>query len=185
MANNRFDVKAHEANMKAAVASAKIDEESNKPSLNLYGSYLENQIEASKSQAVLSSLDQKGRAGAIGVKLSMPINFGLTSEIRHGALQTASAAKINYRQKIFEQENDWQNLVQNLTIYKENLKLAQSIEAAQKSKLENERSLLKQGRSSTYQILLFEQDFANAQLTTIQIANQLLGLIAEEKLYQN
>ncbi len=184
MAANRFDIKAHESNMKAAVASAKIDEESNKPSLNLYGSYLENQIEANKSQAVLSSLDQKGRAGAIGVKFSMPINFGLTSEIRYGALQSASAAKINYRQKIFEQENDWQNLVQNLAIYKENLKLAQSIESAQKSKLENERNLLKQGRSSTYQILIFEQDFANSQLTVIQIAYKLLTMIAQEKLYQ-
>ena len=84
---------------------------------------------------------------------------------------------------MFEQENDWQNMVQNLSIYKENLKLSQAIEAAQKSKLEYERRLLKQGRTTTYQILLFEQDFSNSQITTIQLAYQMLALIAEEKLY--
>lgn len=184
MGGHRFDVKAQEADMKAAVASAKLDEENNKPSLNLYGSYLQNQIEATRSQALSSAFDQKGRAGTIGVKLSMPINFGLTSDIRQGAIQSASAAKTNYRQQVFQQENDWQNLVQNLAIYKENLKLSQAIEAAQKSKLENERKLLKQGRTSTYQILLFEQDYSNSQLTTIQTAYKLLSLIAQEKLYQ-
>ncbi len=182
--NNRFDVKAYEANMKAAVANAKIDEESNKPSLNLYGSYLQNQIQKSNQQAIYDSFQKNGRAGTLGIKFSMPINFGLTSEIRAGDIQSASAAKINYRQKIFEQENDWQNLVQNLLIYKDNLALSQAIENAQKLKLENERRLLKQGRTTTYQILLFEQDYSNSQLTTVQNAYQLLSLIAQEKLYQ-
>jgi outer membrane protein TolC len=169
--------------MKAAVASAKLDEESNKPSLNLYGSYLQNQIKQNTREAMLDSFAQNGRAGTLGIKFSMPINLGLTSEIRQGAVLSASAAKINYRQKLFEQENDWQNLVQNLAIYKENLALSSAIESAQKSKLENERRLLKQGRTTTYQILLFEQDYSNSQLTTIQLAYKMLALAAQQKLY--
>jgi outer membrane protein TolC len=184
-AGHRLDTKSSEAGMKAAIAAAKVEEENNKPALSLYGSYSVNQIEKNKSSAISNSLYHEGAAGTLGLKLSVPINFGLTSDIRAGALKTASAAKLNYRQKLFEQETDWENLIFNLTSYKENLKLAQMIEVAQKSKLENERKLLKQGRTSTYQILLFEQDYSNSQLTTIQIANQLLGLIAEEKLYQN
>ena len=108
----------------------------------------------------------------------------MSSDIRQGARQSASAAKITYHQKVFEQENDWQNLVQNLEIYKENLGLAQAIEAAQKSKLENERKLLKQGRTTTYQILLFEQDFLNSEMTTIQLAYKMAALMAQQKLYQ-
>lgn len=181
--DNRFDIKAYEANMKASVANAKIDEENNKPALILYGSYLQNQIQPSNQQALYNSFQGNGRAGTFGVKFSMPINFGLTSEIRQGDVLSASAAKINYQQKVFEQENDWQNLVQNLIIYKENLTLAQLIENAQKLKLENERKLLKQGRTTTYQILLFEQEYSNAQLTTIQIAYKMLTLIAQENLY--
>lgn len=182
-AGDRLDVKAYEANMKAAIANAKIDEESAKPAVSLFGSYSQNQIEPTAEDALANSLNKKGTAGMIGVRLSMPINFGITSDIRQGALQSASAAKLNYRQKMFEQENDWQNMVQNLSVYKENLKLSQAIEAAQKSKLEYERRLLKQGRTTTYQILLFEQDFSNSQITTIQLAYRMLALIAEEKLY--
>ncbi len=183
--DNRFDIKAYEANMKAAVASAKLEEENNKPALSVYGSYLQNQIQPSNEQAIYNSFQRNGSAGTFGVKLSMPINFDLTSQIRQGAVLNASSAKINYQQKVFEQENDWQNLVQNLTIYKENLALSQSIENAQKLKLENERKLLKQGRTTTYQILLFEQDYSNAQLATIQIAYKMLALMAQQKLYQS
>ena len=61
--------------------------------------------------------------------------------------------------------------------------LSRKIEAAQKAKLENERKLLKQGRTTTYQILLFEQEYSKSMLTTIQTAYQLLSLIADKKLY--
>lgn len=184
-AGDRLDVKAYEANVKAVVANAKLDEESNKPALSVYGSYSENQLERNNQQAIYNSFSRNGRVGVLGMKFSMPINFGLTSTIRAGDIQSASAAKISYRQKVFEQENDWQILVQNLAIYKETLKLSQKIESVQKAKLENERMLLKQGRTSTYQILLFEQDYSNSQLTTIQIAYKMLVLIAQQKLYQN
>ena len=182
---DRLDVKSQEAKMKAAVADAKVSEESAKPSLSLYGSYSQNQVQPTTLDALNSSFERKGRSATVGLKLSMPINFSLNSDIREGSNLSALAAKTNYRQKVFEQETDWQNLIQNLTIYKENLQLAKKIEEAQRLKLENERKLLRQGRTTTYQILLFEQDYLNAQLTTIEMAYKMLVLIAETKLYQN
>lgn len=183
---SRFDVKSSEATMRAAVASAKIDEENAKPSLKLYGTYAENQVERNAVQGYTSSIDQRnGRSALIGLQLSMPINFDTTSEIRHGAIKSASAARMQYRQQLLNERNDWENLVQNLMAFQQNLKLAEAIEAAQKAKLLNERELLKQGRTTTYQVLLFEQEFSNAQLTVIQTANQLLSLMAQQKLYQN
>ena len=171
--------------MKAAIADAKIEEESNKPQLNLYGSYSLNQVESNTAQAISSSLDLNAKSGKIGMEFSMPINFGLTSDIRRGAVKSASAAKMSYRQKVFEQENDWLNLLQNLNGYKENLKLACEIETTQKLKLEHERKLLEQGRTSTYQVLLMEQDYSGSQLNTQQTAYKLSEFIAELKLYQN
>jgi outer membrane protein TolC len=181
----RLDLKSDEANMKSAMASAKVEEESLKPSLNLYGSYSMNQIESTNQQAIANSFDPKGRSGWVGVRLSMPINFGLTSDIKEGAIKSASAAKLNYKQKSLNEQNDWWNLVQNMANYKANLGLAISIEKAQRVKLENERALLRQGRTTTYQILLFEQDYSNSELTTIQMAYKFLEAIAEEKLYHN
>lgn len=183
--SDRYDVKAQEASMKAAVANAKIDEESGKPALNLYGSYSTNQIAGASSQAMQNTFVQVGRVATVGVNFSAPINFFTTADIRYGARQSAAVAKTIYRQKLFEQENDWQNLVQNLTVYQENVRLSLKIEEVQKQKLENERFRLRQGRTSTYQVLLFEQDYSNSQLATIQTATVLLNLIADQKLYGN
>lgn len=181
---DRFDVKAAQASMNLAIANAKIDEENAKPDLNVYGAYSQNQIKSGVSEAISAIPDRTGRYAMIGVKLSVPINFYTTSNIKSGAKQSAAAAKTAYRQKAFDQENDWQNLVQNLEISKENLELTQKIEAAQKLKLENERKLLNQGRTTTYQILLFEQDYLNSQLTTVQLAYKMLSLISQKRLYE-
>jgi outer membrane protein TolC len=182
--DDRLDIKANEADMKAAIAQARVEEEANKPSLNLYGSYATNQVEAYNTAAINNIGDQKGRAAMVGINFSTPVNFGMSSDIRKGARQGALAAKTSYRQKVFQQENDWQNLVQNLESYKESLVLSETIETAQKLKLENERMRLKQGRTNTYQVLLFEQEYSNSQIVKIQNANKILDLIADEKLYE-
>lgn len=181
---DRPDVKASEAQMKSAIASAKLEEENNKPSFNLYGSYSVNQVTGTARTAIDNSFNRVGESAKIGVNFSMPINFGLSSDIRLGAVKSASAAKMQYRWKAFQQENDWLELVNNLNNYQENLQLALQIENSQKLKLENERKMLKQGRTSTYQVLLFEQDFYNAKLNSITIAFDLLAAIADLKLYQ-
>jgi outer membrane protein TolC len=181
---DRFDVKAAQASMKLAVANAKIDEENAKPDLSIYGAYSQNQVKSGVSDAISAIPDRTGRYAMIGLKLSVPINFYTTSDIKSGSRQSASAARTTYRQKTFDQENDWKILVQNLEISKENLGLTQQIESAQKLKLENERKLLKQGRTTTYQILLFEQDYLNSQLMTVQLAYKMLVLISQKKLYE-
>jgi outer membrane protein TolC len=183
--SDRLDIKASEAQFKSAVANAKLEEENNKPILNLYGSYAVNQIERNSQRAIDNSFNQVGESGKIGVNFSMPVNFGLSSDIRRGAVKNASAAKMEYRWKVFEQENDWLSLITNLSSYKDNLNLALEIEKSQKLKLENERKMLKQGRTDTYQVLLFEQDFSNSKLTTVRIAHDLLHLTSDLKLYEN
>ena len=183
MSGNRADVKAASANTKSAIALAKVEEEGNKPQLDLYGSYGFNGLEFGEQDAFSNSLSRNGDTGYVGIKFSMPLAIGLQSDIKKGAKISAQAARMNYQQKLFDQQNDWQNLVQNLEDSQENLALNKKIENLQKAKFENGKRLLTQGRSSTYQVLLFEQDYNKAQIETIQNAYQLLTLLAEKKLY--
>jgi len=184
MPNSRYDIKASYAASKVAIAKAKIEEENNKPQFDLYGSYGFGGLETSGSQALANSFAQAGDVAFIGIKFSMPIAVGLGIDIQKGAMASAAAAKMNYRQKVFNQENDWQNLLQNLEDNQESLRLSRKIEYLQKSKVENERTLLSRGRTSTYQVLLFEQDYNQARINTIKNASKLLGLIADKKSYQ-
>lgn len=182
-ANDRVDFKAKQALMKSAIANAKIEEENHKPNLNLYASYSMTQIERNRNIAIQNSFDEKGRAGKVGLEFSVPINIGLGLDVQRGARKAMSSQKINFKNEQALQELDWQNLIQNLANYQENLRLALAIEKAQKIKLENERRLLKQGRTSTYQILVFEQDFSNAELNTQEIAYKFHELIAQKRFY--
>ncbi len=71
----------------------------------------------------------------------------------------------------------------HLEYYRDRTALAKEIEKAQKSKLSNERARLKQGRTSTYQVLLFEQDYCASQINAINSAAQFYVLLAQKKLY--
>lgn len=183
--NDRLDIKSQKAMVEASVAQAKIEEESNKPALNLYASYSLNQVENNRINALSNTFDRNAPNGKIGLELSMPVNIGLSADIRRGARIKASAEKVSYREKLLQQEIDWINLQQNLHDYQENLKLSNQVEQIQKIKLENERNLLSRGRTSTYQILVFEQEYSNSELTTQQLAQKLHELIADQKLYQS
>ncbi len=180
----RPDVKAAQASMKAAVANAKIDEENNKPSLNLYGAYAFKGVQAGATDAFNTSFNARGKEGLVGVKFSVPFYLGTIMDVQKGARMVASAARDEYRQKAFNEENDWENLLINLQFFQERTALAKEIEEAQKRKLENERSLLKRGRTSTYQVLLFEQEYCQAQVNLISSANNFLALMAQKKLYE-
>ena len=182
--SDRLDVKSSQAQLQASLALAKIEEENNKPSLNLYTSYAVNQVEPNRIDAVSATFDRSAPNGKIGLEFSMPLNIGVSADIRKGARLQASSHKTSYQEKLLQQEVDWKNLIQNFKDWQDNLKLSMQIESTQKSKLENERNLLSRGRTSTYQILVFEQEYSNAELNTQQIAQKLYELIAEQKLYQ-
>lgn len=181
--DSRPDVKAAKANMKNAVANAIIDEETNKPSLNVYGAYAFKGAQPGFYSTFNNSFNNTGQEGLVGMKFSVPFYFGTIMDIQHGAKESASAARHTYMQKTFDEEKDWNDLIGQLTYYQERSVLAHKIENAQKTKLENERQRLRQGRTSTYQVLLFEQDFCQSQINTILSANQFFLLLAQKKLY--
>ncbi|WP_413943220.1 TolC family protein [Bdellovibrio sp. HCB-162] len=181
---DRYDVKAAEAQARLAKSSATLVAERNKPSVDLYGSYALNGRDEEMNEAMKNAGYTQHDTAFVGVRMSMPLNFSATSDAKAGALKAQRAAELSYQYKQFTQEQDWTNLVQQLGEAKENLRLATNIVNAQKAKLENERTRLRQGRTTTYQVLLFEQDFSQSEVNRVQAASQILGLQAQIKLYQ-
>lgn len=176
---------AQKNKMQANIALAEIEKQNQKPVLNLYGSYARNVAEANARLAFNNSVNSNNRAdsGNIGLQFSMPINFLLTNQIIEGAEQQILAEKNQYQQQQLQYQNNWQNLNINGIALQENLKLALDILQIQKNKLNQERMLLKKGRTSTYQILMFEQDFASAEANLWQIVYQLQQTIANRQIY--
>jgi len=181
---DRYDVKAAEAQARLAKSASTLVAERNKPTLDLYGTYAMNGMDAELNEAMKQAGKTERDTAFVGVRLNIPLNISATSDAKAGALKAERAADLSYQYKQFTQEQDWTNLVQQLSEAKENLRLATNIVNAQKAKLENERGRLRQGRTTTYQVLLFEQDFSQSEVSRVQAAAQILGLQAQIKLYQ-
>lgn len=181
---DRYDVKAAEAQSLLAKSSAQLVAERNKPKLDLYGSYALNGRDEEFNEAMKAAGKTERDTAFVGVRLNIPLNLGALSDAKAGALKTQRAADLSYQQKRFTQDQDWTSLTQQLGEAKESLRLATNIVNAQKAKLENERIRLRQGRTTTYQVLLFEQDFSQSEVARVQAAAQILGLQAQIKLYQ-
>jgi len=181
---DRLDVKATEAQLNAARASSALTTERNRPTLDLTGSYALNGRDPEFNEALKNSGKSDRDTAFVGFNFKMPLNVGATSDAKTGALKAEKAAELNHQYATYAQEQDWVSLTRNLSDARDNLRLIGRIEEVQKAKLENERARLRQGRTTTYQVLLFEQDYTSASLTRVKSAANILGIQAQIKLYQ-
>jgi outer membrane protein TolC len=179
----RADVKASEASTRAAVANAKILVEKDKPVFNVYADYALNGRDTTLSPSLSNSFDSGRPTLTMGLKLTIPLNFGAASDAQKGAELNAAGADHIYQQKLRDQESDYQTLLKNLSNARQRLALSVTIEEAQLIKLEYEKKRLKQGRTTTYQVLEFEQDYTAAEYARTNAASQVLNYAAQLKLY--
>ncbi len=181
---DRLDLKAARAQADLAKASAILIKERNKPTLDVIGGYSLHGRGVETSNAFENASKTNRDAGYVGVLFQVPLNFKATSDAKAGADRLRDSAEINVQNIAYNQDQDWIALKDKLNESKITLKLARTMESAQKSKLENERSRLRQGRTTTYQVLLFEQDYTAASASRVQAARDIVALQTQIKLYQ-
>lgn len=180
---DRLDLKAAKAQADLTRASAILIKERNKPQLDVIGGYALNGRGVETSGAFENASKTNRDAGYVGVLFQVPLNFKATSDAKAGADRLRDSAEINVQAIAYNQDQDWNTLKDKLAESKITLKLARTMEAAQKSKLENERTRLRQGRTTTYQVLLFEQDYTTASASRVQAARDIVALQSQIKLY--
>lgn len=190
-AEMRDDVKSALHNSKASAAQAEIAMEKDNPTLDIFGSYALNgqpgqgafQAYQNLSDSMAASFSFNRPTWTLGIRFSVPLDIGILSKSKEGWQLERLAADLNFDRKRFEQDQNWKDLVQNFGDSKKHLELSRKLELLQGNKLEHERDRLHQGRTTTYQVLLFEQDYLLAQLTRIRDQANLLNLIAQMKTF--
>lgn len=181
---DRLDLKAARAQADLARATSVLITERNKPTLDVIGGYALNGRGVDTGLAFENASKTNRDAGYVGVQFQLPLNFKATSDAKAGAERLRDSADINVLKIAYNQDQDWTTLKEKLAEAKLTLKLARSMENAQRSKLEGERSRLRQGRTTTYQVLLFEQDYTTASSSRVQAARDIVALQTQVKLYQ-
>jgi outer membrane protein TolC len=179
----RDDVKAAQQLERATRANATASTQRDLPTFDLFASYALNSQNTGLGQSVSDSFGADRPTKAIGFKFSTPLDFGSMSDSRKGWQKEQAAAEHNYQRRLFDQKREWEDLIQRFRETRANLALARSIEEVQQKKLANEKDRLNHGRTTTYQVLLFEQDYSQSQLSRIQTEAAILQLVARMKLF--
>ncbi|MBF0361054.1 MAG: TolC family protein [Oligoflexia bacterium] len=179
----RDDVKAQEQQKLAVNASSEISNQKITPALDLYGSLYLNGKKEKFGDTFNQSVSTNYPTVTVGVKFTMPLDFGLTKDLKNGYILEKQGAEINFQKKLFDQKREWHDLKQKLAEAKKRLRLTSLLAESQKLKLKHEREQHKKGRSTTFQVLLFEQDHDTAKLNNIRIKTEILKIIAQMKTF--
>ena len=113
--------------------------------------------------------------------MSMPLGNDPVSRLQSGLQHDRNAAQYTVERKRFEHSQEWQDLNIRFKDAQERLRLAGKYEGVQKQKLDHERNRHRLGRSTTAQVIMFEQDFASAQLVRLRTEGEVWRILAQMK----
>lgn len=179
----REDVKAALAMTKLAKANSQLGVERNRPTLDLYGSYAINGRDKYYSNASEQAFEATRPSSIIGVRFTTPLDFGSMNDYKKAYAQEANAAEMTYQRKIYEVDREYEILRQRFEDFKKRLKLAMKLIEVQDKKFKTEQRRYQQGRTTTFQVVEFEQDLANTELIRLRYERELILVYIQLKLY--
>lgn len=179
----REDVMAFLANQKLASANAQLGIQRNRSNLELYGSYSINGRDQQYSDAYDQAVTATRPFTIVGVRFTTPLDLGAMSDYKKAYAQETVASEMAFKRKSYEVDKEWDILLQRFQNFKKRLQLTQKLEKVQEKKLSQEKRRYNQGRTTTFQVLQFEQDFANSQLLKLRNERELIIVYNQLKLF--
>lgn len=180
----RLDVTIAQEQSKLSKAVAIMAEERNKPALSLVGSYAMNGRNDLRASDAISNVNTSNRNSyAYGVQFTVPLHLGASADAREGARLRQAAADADLEFKKKDQDLQWADLVANHQESLNRLDLLGQIVKAQLEKLQEEKRLIRLGRSSLFNVLNFEQEYLRSEKVRAQSLYESLSLRLQGQLY--
>lgn len=183
----RDDLRASQQQTLVAQSNATLSAENVKPTLNLMASGWLNGRDNGSSIGISAWDDQfqsNRPSWAATVQFSVPLDLWARSDAVKGYELEREAAELSLQRKTFEIEQSWLDTNRKLKEAKHRLKLARKNEEIQSKKAKYERERLQRARTTTAQVVQFEQDYTNAQLFRLKSQLEILSLLAQLKLFE-
>lgn len=181
--SQRLDLAALQKLREAARAESIAIRSSLDPDVKLIASYEGDSADSSFGSAARDSLNNSFRKYQVGVQLQVPLGFGWLKDSKQAAQLRAKEKEIEYSQTRFELEKRFTNLRQQINDLKSRISLAERLTATEQKKLDNEQKRFRQGRSTSFQVLSFEEDLAQAELSLLGLYAQLRLALAQMRLF--
>jgi outer membrane protein TolC len=181
---DREDLRAMLEAEKASSLGADLYSSKNDANLDVFALASLNGRDAdSLTKANSESFKAKTPTYVIGLKFSKPLGGESLSRARSGYAKDREAAVLAANRKRFENDREWDDLQRKLEESRSKLDLTRKIENTQMKKLKAERDRQSRGRSTMFQVMQCETDYASAQLNVIKNKAEILGIIARMKTF--
>lgn len=157
--------------------------ESIRPDVVLEGQYKTNGYDTTDSGAI-SKMNQKDYpVSSIGVTLTWALDWDSKNAIRDSARADALAAQLKKDRQLLESQTAWEEINRRHRELSAKIQLATTLSRVQTAKAEAERAKLSKGRSITSNVILAEQDAADAELTLTKLKAEQRKLESQGRLF--
>ena len=154
------------------------------PEVTLNGSYNFTNRDITASEAAGNSFKNQNHYWTIGLRVSAPLDLPNIFDTRRGYAQEQKAADLAFQRQFLDQEVEWKDLNRKQEELSKRLSMILELEGLQKEKFEHERLRQAKGRSTTYQVIQFEQDYSSVQIQRLQTQAELFKVASQLKLFQ-
>lgn len=180
---SRMDIEAVKYQLVAAEKAAVLGREKIRPDIKLFGTASMTGRDESFPEAYRESMSSVHPYSLIGIKVSTALDVAGIYDVVKGYRLEQQSLELQLAQKRKDSEREWNNYQSQLTNILSQLRLVRNLEGIQKQKTDHERERLKTGRTVTYQVLMFEQDYANTQAQRLALELKARQLIAQLNLF--
>lgn len=180
----RLDIILQEQSIKAQEKSYLASKEKYKPSLDLNLVYSKYGRDTDRSESANRIYKDNRDYSLVSVNFTMPLDVGNTIDTRSGYQDLADSQALAEKVRQRNEKLEWMAAVDQANLLAQQLKIVRDLEVVQKNKADLERSKYNNGRSTTYQVLTFEQDYVNSRNQRINLELGLRQFINSLDLYK-
>jgi outer membrane protein TolC len=175
----RFDLKAAEAQARAARASWKDAKANVWPDVTAFAQATGNGQDAAFPPAHADAMRFDHPTYVLGVQAVIPLDVPTAFKAAEGYEKNYQGALSDIQAKRLEVDQDWKRLNEHLSDVNRRLEMMGAIVKIQKEKAEMERTRLSEGRTTQFQLQSFETDYSEARLNYLGLLMEKLSVWAE------
>lgn len=181
----RLDIWIQHYAAKIGESAARETNEMLRPDLSLTGAFGANARDSGIGTSSSDALKSDTSVYRVGVKLALSLDFGLKRDLRAAANAEATAARLKSDKLSRDGSSSWSELVRRHKELGASIVAMEALVKAQESQLAREQERLAVGRTTTFQVISFEQSVADSHLALLQLRAGQRKLEAASRLYLN
>jgi len=176
---DREDVKAALQNERATEANSRVALQRLSPVVDTFFTGSLGGLSTETDVVNKQALSLNYPAYTVGVRVSAPLDVPKIFKTRSGYRKAIQGAEDTYERRSFDSKVEYDDLMKKISEARARADLSRQIEDVQKSKLDYERARRARGKTTTYFVLLFEQDYAAAQMVRLRSEVEVMNLLAQ------